>query len=274
VTFAHPSVRSSRFPATFPHFKIHFIDVAYGDAFILQTPESGNILIDGGKQAYSPRLLAALQKLNIQSIDMLIITHFHKDHVGGLFPILENFMQKIPGEIRIPFEIEDSEIKAEIAPIITQLKKHRLHVVRQGEKLLKTATLQIEVLHPENLTGNQNEDSLVLLITHGMVCFLLMADIGLETQKKLYNDYGEQLKCDLMKIPHHANDTAVFEPFLKCASPQISVLTIGENDYQAPNAKVLSAYRQQSKTLYRTDQDGNITASSDGRTLQIECGWT
>ncbi len=258
------------------HFKIHFIDVAYGDAFILQTPEGSNILIDAGKQVAAPQLLLALKKLKIQSIDMLIITHFHKDHVGGLLPILERFMPRSEQNFRkiyIPFELKPSEIEPEIAPIIDYLNQGPTQIVRQGDSLLKTETLQILVLHPENLSGNQNEDSLVLKITHGKICFL-MADVRLKAQKKLYTDYGNDLRCDLMKIPHHANDTTVFGPFLACANPKISILTIGKNDYQAPNAKVLARYQQQSERLYRSDQDGNITASSDGMTLHIACGWT
>lgn len=257
-----------------PPFKIHFIDVGYGDAFILQTPEAANILIDGGKQVAVPHLLAALQKLKILSIDMLIITHFHKDHIGGLLTILENFLLgsiERPGEICMPFALKDSEIEPEIAPIMDQLKKYPIRIMRQGETLLRSGSLHIEVLHPEKLTGNQNEDSLVLKITHGRICFLLMADIGLNSQEKLYKDYGKRLKCDLIKIPHHANDTTVFRPFLECASPKISILTIGENDYQAPNASVLAAYQAHSETLYRTDQDGNITATSDGASLHITC---
>lgn len=257
-----------------PPFKIHFIHVGYGDAFILQTPEAVNILIDGGKQVAVPHLLAALQRLNILSIDMLIITHFHKDHVGGLLPILENFLSESaehPGKIYIPFALKNLEIEPEIAAVMDQLEKYQLRIMQQGETLLRSGSLHIEVLHPGELTGNQNEDSLVLKITHGKICFLLTADIGLKTQEKLYKDYGKHLKCDLIKMPHHANDTTVFRPFLEYADPKISILTIGENDYQAPNPSVLAAYQAQSETLYRTDQHGNITAISDGASLHIAC---
>jgi beta-lactamase superfamily II metal-dependent hydrolase len=215
--------------------------------------------------------------LGIHSIDRLIITHFHSDHVGGLPAILQDFMTKTSDHrerIFVPFLPDPSENKPKITVLINQLKQYPIHILRQGDIISKTSSLKIEVLHPEKPIGNQNEDSLILKITHGKICFLLMADAGLKAQRKLYEDYGAHLKCDLMKIPHHANDTEAFLPFLECAKPQISILTIGENDYQAPNAHVLTAYQEQSKTLYRTDHHGNITAISNGATLHIKCGWT
>lgn len=278
MTFANPTSFSpvlSSPPS--PELKIHFIHVGYGDAIIIQVPEGGNILIDCGKSETSAGLLMALAELNIQCINMLILTHFHDDHIGALPTILENFIPNSSdarGEIFIPFELKDTEIEPEIAALIDPLKKYPLQIVRQGEILVKTDSLQIKVLHPKTLSGNQNEDSLVLKMTHGKITFLLMADAGLSTQKKLYEDYGNRLRCDLIKIPHHANDNALFGPFLECANPKTAILTIGENGYQAPNANVLAAYQQQCKTLFRTDQQGNITATSDGHTLHIASGWT
>jgi len=259
-----------------PHpapLKMHFINVGYGDAIFIQLPDGGNLLIDTGKPEASPQLHAALHRLNIESILTLIITHFHTDHAGGLSSILERFFPTAPdktGAILIPFSPEDLEITPESLALFEQLKKYPSRIVRHGDTLLDSATLQIDVLHPETRTGDQNEDSLVLKIVHGKICFLLAADIGPITQKKLVEDYGHQLKCDLLKIPHHLNDTTVFRPFLESVRAKIAILTIGENPYAAPNADLLALYQQQSKALFRTDHHGTITAVSDGQTLRIE----
>ncbi|MEC4678533.1 MAG: MBL fold metallo-hydrolase [Nitrospirota bacterium] len=269
MAFPEPARVSSPLPSS--PLKIHFIHVGYGDATLMQLPDGGNILVDTGKPEAAPQLLAALDRLNIQTIDTLIITHFHSDHLGGLSSVLKHFPLAASDksrEILVPFAPEDSEMKP--TPLVEQLKKHALRIVRKGETLLKTPSLHIEVLHPKIQTGNQNEDSLVLKIVHGDVHFLLAADIGPTTQKKLVEDYGHQLKSDLLKIPHHLNDTRVFSPFLEAIRAKIAILTIGENPYQAPNSALLALYQQQIRTLFRTDQHGTITATSDGHTLHIK----
>lgn len=266
MAFPEPARVSSPLPSS--PLKVHFIHVGYGDATLMQLPDGGNILVDTGKPETAPQLLAALDRLKIQTIDTLIITHFHSDHLGGLSSVLKHFPSDKSREILVPFAPENSEMKP--TPPVEQLKKHALRIIRKGETLLKTPSLHIEVLHPKTQTGNQNEDSLVLKIVHGDVHFLLAADIGPTTQKKLVEDYGHQLKSDLLKIPHHLNDTRIFSPFLEAIRAKIAILTIGENPYQAPNAALLALYQQQSKALFRTDQHGTITATSDGHTLHIE----
>jgi len=270
VTFPEP-VSASAIQSAKPvsPLRLHFIDVGYGDAILIEIPEGERILIDGGEAAAFPQLRAALQQRNIHTIDKVIITHFHSDHVGALPSILENFVPLSSNgskNIFMPFKPESSALTA-------PLKQHAVRIVRRGETLMHTDTLQISVLHPHTLSGNQNEDSLVLKITHGNLRFLLAADADPNAQKKLYARYGDALKCDLLKIPHHANDSRVFAPFLASANPQIAILTIGENHYQAPNEAVLALYQAQSETLFRTDRDGDITVSCDGHKLNITCEW-
>ena len=153
--------------------------------------------------------------------------------------------------------------------MLDQLKKYTVQVVRKKELIPCSPSVRFEVLHPETLSGKQNDDSLVLKISHGNISFLLAADAGPAVQKKLLEDYGHELRADLLKIPHHANDHEVYEPFLEAVAPGISILSIGENTYDAPNAKLLLLYQNTSKRLFRTDVHGTIAASSNGRTLKI-----
>ncbi len=265
-----PPITSSEIPL----LNIHFIDVGYGDAILLQIPEGLSILIDGGKPEAAPKVIAQLKKWGIKKLDYLFITHFHKDHAGGLGPILETYIPKPTSkledtEILLPFSPLETEIHEAVQDVVDALKHYSLKIIRRGEQITPSPHIQIKVLHPKTLTGDQNEDSLVLKIMHGANSFLLAADAGLNTQQELIDIYGKQLQADLIKIPHHANETRAHQPFIDAVNPTIAILSIGPNDYQAPNPTILEAYQKTGAELFRSDHHGNIHIKSDGQSLQV-----
>ncbi len=261
---------------TFPPLTFHFIDVGYGDAIIIELPEKKTILIDGGKPSEGPKIIRKFKILGITSLDHLFITHFHKDHAGGLHPILETFAS-LPSDknpdgtkIYLPFFSSEYEIGEEVKKTIHALNQHTLQIVRSGDLISPTPSVQIHILHPKTLIGNQNEDSLVLKITYGAHSFLLAADAGPTTQKLLLEKQSDALQSTLIKIPHHANETEVGLPFIEAINPEIAILSIGPNDYNAPNPEILESYQKTGAQLYRTDRHGTITVTSDGQSLQIK----
>lgn len=249
--------------------KIHFLDVGYGDAIVIQLPEGKTLLIDGGKPEDGEKIAAFLRKRGIKKINTLIITHFHKDHVGGLLPILNRFMPDGPvhdGGSRIMAPFDPTETTPEIDSVLTEIKQRSYQVIKKGDTLSLSSAVRIKILHPDKLTGDQNNDSLVMKFAHQEVSFLFAADVSLTAQEALVSAYGDRLKSDLIKIPHHANE--VNTDFLNAVAPSISVLTIGPNPYNAPDPEVVALYQERGRLL-RTDQHGTITVTSDGHSLQI-----
>ena len=257
-------------PASTP-LRIHFIDIGYGDAILIQLPEDKTLLIDGGKPEDGEKIAAFLRARGIQKIDVLIITHFHRDHVGGLLTVLDQFMpdegpaRKGGSHIMVPFNPVSGTPETEA--VLAEIKRRTYRVLKKGDTLPLSSAVRIEIFHPDKLTGNQNNDSLVVKLVHQKVSFLFAADAGLSTQKTLVSAYGDRLKSDLIKIPHHASEVDV--NFLNAVDPSISILTIGPNPYNAPNSEVLVRYQEKGR-LFRTDQHGTITVTSDGQTLQTD----
>ncbi len=252
-----------------PSLHIYFIDVGYGDAILIQLPNGGTLLIDSGKPEAAPQVIAQLETLGIKQLDQVILTHFHKDHAGGLSPILKNYFSLKPKLwIGLPFSPFEMEIEPEVMQTIDMLKQYPIKILQKGEQLQPSPHVLIEILHPEILSGNQNEDSLVLKMTHGALSFLLAADAGPKTQRTLVARYGPQLQSDLIKIPHHANETEILPSFINAVNPEIAILTIGPNTYNAPNLDILEAYQKTGAQLFRTDQHGTVHITSDGKTLQ------
>ncbi len=243
---------------------VHFLDVGYGDATVLRLPEGGVILVDGGGPDQASRIAAALRKLGIQHLDYLVITHFHKDHAGGLGLVLEEF---VPPEAPILLPLLPKRVEPEVEAVLAEVERRPYRIVGRGEWIPVSSSVRLEVLHPRRLTGDPNEDSLVLKVIHGRITLLLAADVMLTGQRELFLEYGSRLKSDLIKIPHHAGEAQ--EAFIQAVSPQDAILTIGPNPYGSPNPKVLEMYRKAGSLIHRTDEKGAITVTSDGRSFQI-----
>jgi len=252
---------------------IHFLDVGYGDAAVIQTPEGKTLLVDGGKPEDGEKIAAFLQKQGIHKPDALIITHFHKDHAGGLLPLLRHFMAEPPGKaspprIFVPFFPKTAPQKNKALQTVLEILRRRpLKILKRGDRLTFSPTVQIDILNPEGLSGDQNNDSLVLRLSHKKNTILLAADIGLAAQKTLLKAYGESLKSDLLKIPHHAIELE--RGFLDAVSPKTAVLTIGSNPYGAPDFRIVARYRKKARLL-RSDRHGTVTVTSNGQGLKIK----
>ena len=252
---------------------IHFLDVGYGDAIVLRLPEGGALLVDGGDPEHGPQVAARLRNMGIMRLDYVVISHFHKDHAGGLGYILPQFLcwQREPpdgggGEILIP--LVPDQVEPEVESIKAELERCPSRIIRRGDSIALSPSVHLEVLHPHTLRGNPNEDSLVLRVIHGANTILLAGDVGVEGQKELEEVYGSGLQADLLKIPHHGSGGVA--SFLRAVQPNYAILTIGPNPYGAPEEGLLNLYQSMGIPVFRTDRDGAITVISDSHALQVE----
>ncbi|MBN4054072.1 MBL fold metallo-hydrolase [Nitrospira defluvii] len=256
---------------------VHFFDMGYGDAILIRLPDGGAVLIDSGKPEEGAGLLEKIRGLGVDHLDFIFITHFHKDHAGGLLPILQFFLpdesrtkDKINTRLIVPFIPE--MVEPGVASVLDKIKRHNIEIAGRGKVFHFTSNSRIEVLHPNERIGNPNEDSLVLRLVYGDHSFLFAADVGLVAQKALISAYGQDLKSDLIKIPHHANEVPneIFDDFINHVDPSVAVLTIGPNPYGAPNSQIMEMYNKKVNRIFRTDLHGRVIVRSDGRSLQVE----
>lgn len=245
----------------------HFLDVGQGDSILIQFADK-NILIDGGVQDMGPRVESDLRNNGVKEIDLLVATHPHEDHIGGLITILRDFPEK---QVLDSAEPHTSQTYETFLSLIDQ-KNIPYTAAEQGQIINIDPAIKIEVLSPPSphfVTDDLNQNSIVLKITYNKISFLLMGDAGLEAENSLLPS-GTNLKSDILKVGHHGSNSASSSEFLAKVRPAISVIEVGKgNSYGHPTPKTLSALQNVGSAIYRTDLDGDITVVTNGITYSV-----
>jgi len=244
----------------------HFIDVGQGDSILLQF-NGKNILIDGGTQDMGPRVETYLKNYGVSSLDLLVSTHPHEDHIGGLITILKNLPVK---QVLDSGQPHSSQIYEKFLTLIDQ-KNIPYNVAQRGQKINLDKDLKIDVLSPPQtlFPDDLNQNSIVLKITYGNVSFLFMGDAGTEAESNLISS-SYDLKSNILKVGHHGSSSATSKAFLNEVKPAISIIEVGaDNDYGHPTQKTLNALQSIGSKIYRTDTSGNIIITTDGTGYSI-----
>ncbi len=261
--------------ATMPgnELRVSFLDVGEGDAILIQ---KGNqqILVDGGP---SPRAITLALGSRMpfwdRSIDLLILTHPHQDHLAGLAEVLRRYNVE---QVLYPSCDYSSPLFDEWLRTIDE-KKVKSVFACAGQRLDLGDGVVLEVLHPPLVPPpgrppDIDNDSLVLRLVYGEVSFLLTADIKRETEWELVRERAP-LASTVLKVAHHGSDTSSAAEFLAVVGPAAAVISVGaDNDFGLPDAEVVGRLAGEigGVNIYRTDEDGTIDFTSDGEKLWVD----
>ncbi|MCU1337381.1 MAG: internalization-related competence protein ComEC/Rec2 [Bryobacterales bacterium] len=251
------------------------IDVGQGDSLLVILPRGETMLVDGGGRLVYGRARKSnldigedvvspyLWSRGIRRIDLMIATHSHQDHIGGLAAALANFRPK------------ELWTGANPPPELLALA-HRLNIP-SAEKHpagpIERSGATLEVLAPSDdyPAGKPgNNDSLVLRIGYGSRSFLLTGDMERGIEAKLLA-MGADLHADVLKVGHHGSRTSSTEPFLEAVSPSVALISAGyENSFGHPHPDIIGRLSARHAAILRTDLDGLVTARTDGRGLWFD----
>ena len=241
--------------------RVNIIDVGNGDALLVEAPDGMRMLIDGGgfhtsdfdvgKSILTPILLSK----KILTLDYVMNTHPHGDHLGGIPTIIRDFTVK-------NFSTGSYFISREKFVDLMKLlrgKKIPLTTWKRGDKFLLKNGMEIVVLNPGPETGTDdlNNASLVMRIGYGNFSILFAGDIGSDVEEKLILA-GNNLRADVLKIPHHGSRHSSSHEFLAAVQPKIAVLSVGKGILGIPSHEALKRYDMLSIPVFRTDRDGMI----------------
>ena len=249
--------------------QVYFIDVGQGDSELIRLKDSGiDILIDAGTRSTKQELADYLKELGVDDIDILIGTHPHEDHIGGMAKIIEEFPI---GTLYLP------ETSDEMTPT-TKTYESLLDAVEKmdvtmrtasaGDVLLEEGNISFKVLSPSHTDyDNLNDYSIVTRLKVGDTAFLFQGDAETPVEEEIL-DSGADVSCDVIKLGHHGSSTSSSRAYLEAANPSAAVISCGVgNEYGHPHRETMDLLEKLSITPYRTDTQKTLLAETDGKTI-------
>ena len=243
-------------------FSIHFIDVGQADSALVECDDH-YMLIDGGNKADSNIIYSVLQKAGVKKLDIVVGTHAHEDHIGGL-PGAFNYAS---ADLTLcPVKDYSSKAFSDFVKYANQ-KGGGITVPKAGDiYTLGSATVKILGV---NGGSDANNTSIILRIDYGQTAFLFTGDAEREAEQIILNS-DTNLKATVLKVGHHGSDTSTTYPFLREIMPQYAVISVGTgNSYGHPTENTLSRLRDADVKVFRTDLQGDIYCTSDGKAVSF-----
>ncbi|MDD6208403.1 MAG: MBL fold metallo-hydrolase [Clostridiales bacterium] len=248
--------------------EISYLDVHQGNASLIQA-DGRVILFDTGSYSNYPLLKKQLSKKGISHIDCLILSHPDADHMGSAASILTDYSVPVLYQSRLH---KDTKAFQKLTEAIEQ-NQVTVHYPNTGDTLSLSRNLSAQVLSAN--AGSKNSDdanaaSLVLRMTYGSCHFLFMSDAPASVESDILSTYD--VRSDVYLVSHHGSDTANGISFIKEVGASYAVISVGkDNSYGHPDKNVLSRLKKYAQHVLRTDEDGMITITSDGKPGSLSC---
>jgi DNA internalization-related competence protein ComEC/Rec2 len=257
-------------PLTVPTnlLKVHFIDVGQGDAILIQTPAGQNMLVDAGENDQGDVVVNYLIAQGVKELDIVVGTHPHSDHIGGLDTVINHFPVKY---IYMPKATNNTE---SFRDVLTAVKNKGLKIsTAKAGVVLPLEGVDCRFIAPVKDSYEElNNYSGVIRLDYGSQSFLLTGDAGTESEAQMLSS-GIAIKSTVLKVGHHGSSTSTSTKFLKAVAPQYAVIMVGrDNPYNHPHNQTLTKLTETGIKIYRTDQNGTIVFTTDGKDMRINHG--
>jgi beta-lactamase superfamily II metal-dependent hydrolase len=262
-TATPPPTTTTPTPAPTPAegLTIHFIDVGQGDAILIDLGET-EVLIDGGGK--SSDVITYLNNHVDGALEVMIATHPHDNHIGGLVAVLGAFEVR---EIWHNNDISSSQTYAEFMAAV-YAEGAEVRVGSRGKEIY-VDKLTFTILNPTSLTGSTNDNSIVLTLSYGEVDFLFTGDAEYAAELSMLAA-GIVPDVEVLKMGHHGSLTSSTPPFLALVRPEIAIYMAAErNSHGIPNEKTITTLTQVGAEIYGTDIYGTIIITTDGEPNNI-----
>jgi competence protein ComEC len=245
--------------------RVHYIDVGQGDSILIDTPNR-DVLIDGGLPDKGQAVLNCLSSAGVGSLYLMIATHVHDDHIGGLVTVLSRFAVD---QVLINGQTSTSSTYLDF---MQSAQSHVVTLARRGQTYTLAEAANLTVLNPTQPLqfDDANDNSIVVKLQVGTVSFLFAGDAQAAAEQSMLGA-GLNLHCDVLKVGHHGSSTSTTQPFLDSVAPEYAIISVGQNNpYGHPSAETVQRLLDNGVITYTTSQSGTIVVSTDGTSLSFE----
>jgi competence protein ComEC len=263
--------------------KLHLVvcDVGQGDAIFIRTPNGSDILVDGGPDDSVLDCLAKHMPFWDRTIELMVLTHPHADHLTGLISVLnrykvmhyvtENVKNDTAASKRLQAALAVQALTAKYTTSgerIDFADKTQLLTVWPTTDWMKNLKLQdSRNLGAEGSSLDVNGFCLIQLLSYGNFKTLLTGDAGSLVEDKIVSIVG---KVDVLKVPHHGSSTGISDYFLSQIDPRLAIISVGVNNkYGHPAKSALDLLSSHNIKTLRTDKDGEVEIVTDGKTTSL-----
>ena len=248
---------------------VWFLDVGQGDSILIRSPRGKTMLVDGGIAESADTILNQLDALGIDTIDLLICTHCHDDHIGGIPAVINHYKIK---KACFPLHYREEDYSQVISALEKQRISPKALTASMTADLQLDSAVSVQVLSPMDVEyDSENERSLVLRIIYENTSILLTGDAGALAEKLMLKAFPDRmLASTVLKLGHHGSFSSTTRSFLSAVKPGIAVASCGKNNaYGHPDPSVQALLKEFQIPLFTTADYGTIHLMLDGHTVRV-----
>lgn len=243
--------------------KVHFLDVEQGDSIFIELPDDKTMLIDASEKEYADRITTYIYSCGYSSLDYVVATHPHSDHIGGMADVIGSF---IVGNVILSPATHTTKTYTNMLTAIDQ-SGAKVTLGIAGKEIFSDGDLSAVAIAPVTEDySDLNNSSVMVMLTYGDKKFLFTGDAEEEEERTVTAD----VKCDVLKVGHHGSSTSTSSAFLAAASPEYAVISCGMgNSYGHPHTETIDKLKKAGINIYRTDLQGDIIMTCDGEKITV-----
>ncbi len=246
--------------------EVHFIDVGQADCILIKTPDNKVMVIDAGNNADSDLVVNYLKNQGVRSINYVIGTHPHEDHIGGLDAVIDSFAIK---NVYMPKVLHNTKTFDDVIKAVKN-KGLKIKTAKAGVELNLGENIETLMMSPNKKEYEElNNYSPIIYLKYSQSKFIFTGDAEKEVEHEVLSK-GYNIKADVLKVGHHGSSSSTTDEFLNSISPEYAIICVGEeNKYGHPHKETIEKLSKEGISIFRTDKVGTIVAVSDGNSISF-----